>query len=380
MHYWSNTIMKSLIIRKSSDQIISKEAEEFNKLISKIEKLKEKNILKNNELENCLDYFSKKGIRIIKENSSKRFEFALLLFKLFDSNIVSSGNDKDVIAELLLYQLNQIESYYDIYIPPAYEAFEKEVRTHPAFVLDKEDVETAAFLIRDELEEMGIDLDIDFEGWIKNGGTIEDLQQKIKDAIPESDRKQFYESQEKSRNRQPKKSTKKVKETQLVEKNLNDLYRQLARVFHPDLETDELKRGAKEELMKELNSAYESKNIYAMLQMEIQWFAESHDRLEKLPEEKLGAFVLSLKEQVKILNAEFKEIPNHPKYNILHKATFPYYCDSIPTFYTTMNGLELDSKDLMKTIASLGDGTNRKIVKQFLKEIKMVSRMMPFGY
>ncbi len=45
-----------------------------------------------------------------------------------------------------------------------------------------------------------------------------------------------------------------------------------------------------------------------------------------------------------------------------------------------MNGLELESKDIVKTIATLGDGTNKKIIKQFLKEIKMLRKMMPFGY
>ena len=41
---------------------------------------------------------------------------------------------------------------------------------------------------------------------------------------------------------------------------------------------------------------------------------------------------------------------------------------------------EHESKYIVKTIATLGDGTNKKIIKQFLKEIKMVRKMMPFGY
>ncbi len=367
----------TLSIKKTTYRTISPEAEEFNKLLAKIERLKEKIILKNNELESCLDYLTKKGFSILKHNLDLRFKFSQLLFKLIDSKIVSSPKDKDFIVELLFDQIHQLKEMSELYLVPDFEQFEKEVTTHPELALNDEMVEGTALFLKKQFEELGLDTDLDFANWIRNGGSMEDLQEKLREKMGEKGADAFFENQTRnSTKRKPGKTSKRGIEIKLVEKNLNDLYRQLARVFHPDLESDEEKRGAKEELMKELNHAYKSKNIYAMLQMEVQWLAASQDRLGNLPAEKLKVFVLSLKEQLKILNAELKSVPNQPRFEILHKVTFPFYCESIPDFYGSLNGMTKDSDNLEVTIEQLGNVTDKKSVRTFLSKIKINS----YGY
>ena len=369
-----------LKIKQPSQGGISKEAEEFNKLISKIEKQKKKIAEKRLEMDECMSYFSNDGINVLKKNLDMRFEYVKRLYKLLDSTHLTLKND---IENLLIYFTNNVEQismYSEIYIPDGFPDFEKEYKKNQFFVLDEDEIKMAAELLSEHFEDSGIDLDIDFEDWIRSGGTTEDLQKRVLDK-QEADKKQISEEHNiKGQKKQSKKTKQSAREAenQIADKNLNDLYRQLARVFHPDLEFDLDKRSEKEELMKELNSAYKEKNLYKMLQMEIIWLSESQERLEKLPDEKLKIYIHSLKQQNKILLDELKEIPAHPQYRILQIATFPYFCDSISSLNMSLMDAREKTYAMTMSMEKMGNGENKKQLKVFIKDVALAIRMLDF--
>ncbi|SFW69103.1 coiled-coil domain-containing protein [Chitinophaga sancti] len=103
----------------------------------------------------------------------------------------------------------------------------------------------------------------------------------------------------------------------LRRKNIQQLYRQLAKFFHPDLEQDPGKIQLKEELMKQLIIAKENEDLLSMLQLEIQWIEQEDRHPDLLTNDKLHLYNTTLKEQVKDLQEQIQSLFNHPKYEFL---------------------------------------------------------------
>lgn len=103
----------------------------------------------------------------------------------------------------------------------------------------------------------------------------------------------------------------------LRRKNIQQLYRQLAKFFHPDLEQDPAKIQLKEELMKQLVIAKEREDLLTMLQLELQWIEQEDRHPDQLTNDKLHLYNTTLKEQVKDLQEQIQSLFNHPKYEFL---------------------------------------------------------------
>lgn len=63
----------------------------------------------------------------------------------------------------------------------------------------------------------------------------------------------------------PNDETKKKLSDEMEKKSISELYKELAKLIHPDLEQDEAIRYRKEQLMKELTAAKEKEDVHAML-------------------------------------------------------------------------------------------------------------------
>ena len=75
--------------------------------------------------------------------------------------------------------------------------------------------------------------------------------------------------------------------------------------------------------MKELTSAYESKNLHALLSLELKWIYKESSHLETLADDKLSVYLQLLKEQVSNLEYEKKGIFQQPQYSILTQQFGP---------------------------------------------------------
>jgi hypothetical protein len=133
-----------------------------------------------------------------------------------------------------------------------------------------------------------------------------------------------------------KKRTKKQLEREAKDKEIEDahnrnistIYKQLARVLHPDLEQDVIIKEEKESLMKQLTAAYKNKDMYTLLRLEIQWIHKENKHLERLSEEKLEIYNRLLKQQIKELEEEHDMLLSHPRYLPLKDF---FYHNSLPS-------------------------------------------------
>ena len=71
-------------------------------------------------------------------------------------------------------------------------------------------------------------------------------------------------------------------------RSIANIYKQLARVLHPDLERDPERLMKKVQLMQELTEAYRQNDLHTLLRLEMQWIENEGGDNQRLTEEKLG--------------------------------------------------------------------------------------------
>jgi hypothetical protein len=85
---------------------------------------------------------------------------------------------------------------------------------------------------------------------------------------------------------------------------LRTIYRQLVSALHPDRETDHAEQLRKTALMKEANTAYEKRDLLALLQLQLRAELRDASQLASLAKEKLAALTTLLKDRVQVLTEE----------------------------------------------------------------------------
>jgi hypothetical protein len=93
-----------------------------------------------------------------------------------------------------------------------------------------------------------------------------------------------------------------------------NIYKQLARVLHPDFERDAERQREKVELMQELTEAYRQNDLHTLLRLEMQWIENESGNIDQLTEEKLGIYIEVLAGQVQGLERRLQDLIFHPRY------------------------------------------------------------------
>jgi hypothetical protein len=97
-------------------------------------------------------------------------------------------------------------------------------------------------------------------------------------------------------------------------RSIANIYKQLARVLHPDFERDTEQQKVKVQLMQELTEAYRQNDLHTLLRLEMQWIENEGGDIERLTEEKLGVYATILREQVRALENRLRDLMFHPRY------------------------------------------------------------------
>lgn len=106
-------------------------------------------------------------------------------------------------------------------------------------------------------------------------------------------------------------------------RDLRSLYKQLAKVLHPDLETDPALKLHKESWMKRLTTAHASGDLRDMLAIEMEWLGEETGNLARASEEKLRTYAQVLREQLAELRGQTRTLRHHPAYQPLSRFRVP---------------------------------------------------------
>lgn len=148
-------------------------------------------------------------------------------------------------------------------------------------------------------EYMGIDLDdADIE-------SEDDLIERVYEHMKDDEARQRERAAEgrKSRGQQRAEAN-----TQAAKKFLREIYRKLASAVHPDRETDAARRAEKNELMQEINRAYATNDLLALLETQLRLELIDPDHASKMSGERLRQFNRLLSQQLEAAKSELRSL------------------------------------------------------------------------
>jgi hypothetical protein len=243
-----------------------------------------------------------------------------------------------------------------------------------------EEFEETREQIESMLNNFGIDIDLSD---IKPGISEETLAAKAAETMArlrgEIEEKRQPSSPRRHKNqRQMEKEERRRQAEELRKKTVATIYKQLARVLHPDLELDAEIRRQKEVLMRELTVAYRNNDMLTLLRLEMEWIEREEGDIKRLTEEKLAIYNQTLKEQAQNLERELHELPYNPRYEpitvpdgpfggIIH-VDGPAQARALDDINTTM---EASTRDLQ---SSNGFLTLKAILQSYREEQRAMKR------
>lgn len=366
-----------LIITKPPQKILSKQQQTFNKLIKRIEKLRSDHVRVHTSLREKLDFYVKHIHPLEQQFAELSKEITKLLFSFFNNkNILSKKERKNlggVIAGQLdeVFQLNEGEPEEELkVIFKAVQGISYEKAVEQDFNVMKEGMESI-------FEEFGFEMNLDS---LHSKMTPEEIMRKTMEMEEELKQQAHQREERQTVRKKTKKELGKEEKAKLIEearaKNISSIYKQLAKILHPDLEQDEKLKLQKEELMKQLTIAYENNDLHTLLKLELTWIQNEENNFDKLTDEKLGIYNEVLKEQIRELEDELVEVYEHPRYQALRKfSMFPDEMRSINLKHEKELA-ETDNKRMTLQIEKL-KGTEKQalsLVKELIHEFEFKTK------
>jgi len=309
-----------LIINDNAATPVSWQQQTFNTLVTKIEKLRAELQKVSDTLNQKLDFYLTNILPIEADIERCQTESIKILYWHLQHTRLLSANQRKTLKELIASRLHDL-------VTGKTDEPDKELKD--IF----ETVEGISFEEAKELEfiEMkkvmnsmftGFGFDVDVED-LHSAMTEEEIARhasKIQEQVKEQ--AEAWEQKKGERKKTKKELAQEQKEAQMEEarnKNISSIYKQLAKIFHPDLERDEELKLQKEELMKQLTSAYEKKDLHTLLTLELGWIKKEEKSNASITNDKLAIYNEVLKEQVFELEREIEMTYQHPRYHALLK-------------------------------------------------------------
>lgn len=294
----------------------SKEQLQFNKLVKEIEELERKNEEKAARFERLFEFYNNRLVPTEKIYAKTLMDTAARLAELHASPKLTE-KEKEVVAEGII-------ELFDIafrFILPN----EEQIKLYDSFNEFSYQEELDA-QIAEEKEEISsflksMDLDIDLDEYSNSSEDFLRLKAKVEEQLREKkERSASIPENPETHKAKPKtkKQIEKEEQRQMAEqmklKSLREIYIGLVKLLHPDGETDEQKRMEKEEVMKQVTTAYENQDLPTLLRLELLWVNNEARNIDKLSRQKVNIYIDFLKERKKKLMAEGRLISRDPRY------------------------------------------------------------------
>lgn len=188
----------------------------------------------------------------------------------------------------------------------------------------RDEIDQARSEMETMLSDLGIDVDLSDlsldttqeEVAVRMARIAAQVRERAQDRPPEDERPRSKRQQQREeRARQVEQARK---------RSIASIYKQLARVLHPDLEPDPERRERKLAFMQELTAAYRSNDLHTLLRLELTWIEREERNLDRLTEEKLTLYNQVLRDQVAELKDEIENVKYDPRYEAIVVPDGPF--------------------------------------------------------
>ena len=315
----------SLTLASRRGRALTKAQRTFNRLVGEVEALRSKIERESRRLDEALAYYAQHLHPRLRRRAELRKEYVRALAVFIDGKGLKGKRQRATLHEIIATELEELHSeegtLADADLRGLFE------RLHGRGVGDVEEEEMAE--AREEIESMlndfGIEIDL---SELKPGVSDETLAAKAAEIAGHvRDAEENWRASKRPRHqtqRQMQKEEQIRQAEELRKKTVANLYKQLARVLHPDLELDPALKEQKQALMQELTVAYRNNDMHTLLRLELEWIAREEGNLERLTDDRLAIYNQTLKEQVADLQRELYELPCHPRYQPIAEFDGPF--------------------------------------------------------
>lgn len=301
----------------------------FNRLSRRIEKLKQDVEKQQQQFDEALAFYHSHVEPERNRLARKLEECIKIIFHYYKSVKKLNTEDKELLKAALLHQIEQLFSL----VP--YAETDREIgeifQNLQGFSYEeivKDEFEEGRQMIQSMFAEKGIDVDLSDLDFNPNDAP-EDIMRKVFQKMVDNPslKESFQEYKEKKVESNPKSKRALQKEIEaqkladLQKQGIGTIYKQLVKVFHPDLESCPDKKLHKAELMKKLTGAYENNDLYTLLSLQLEEFNQEV-RYSEPPETTLKIYNTLLQDQIdelkqtlgtQILHARYFNIYQHVK-------------------------------------------------------------------
>lgn len=309
---------RSLIIGAGSKAPLTKAQRAFNRLIKKIDDLRRSIETETGRLNRQLNIYSSEIHPLEVKVVARRKSLVRLLHPFLNHRGISRRGQRQFLLEVLAAHLGRIVEVEGDLRDDDLKAMRDEILSSaPGTASEDEsvDIEELKERAAEQFREAGIDVDL---SRIRPGMSSEEFFTMLSEAEDEATSGRRAKS---GRGRRVEERAR--MEEELRQRDLGSLYKQLAKLLHPDLERDPRLRQEKEIAMKELTTAYKEKDLHAILRLEIEWINREQADVARLTEEKLQVYNGILKKQVADLEIRLMDVAMHPRFSPLARFILP---------------------------------------------------------
>jgi hypothetical protein len=305
---------------------LTKAQQTFNRLVTRIESLRLKLECETRRLDAALAYYGEHLYPRLRRRTELRKGLVRALAAFLDDKRLKGKKARFTLCRLLADQLGEIHFEEGSLADDDLRALFERLHGRGVEEVASEEFEETREHIESMLNDFGVDIDLSD---IKPGMSEETLAAKAAETMArlrgKIEEKQQPSSPRRRKNqRQIEKEERQRQAEDLRKKTVATIYKQLARVLHPDLELDAALRRQKEVLMQELTVAYRNNDMLTLLRLEMEWIEREEGDIARLTDEKLAIYNQTLNEQVQNLERELYELPYHPRYQPITVPDGPF--------------------------------------------------------
>lgn len=343
------TVKNELMVTAREGAVLSPAQTEFNKLMKRLENMRQKHQREQNRLEALVTTCARELMPLVDDIHRLNFQLvnqgvaALKTIKLTARRREALGDllcgkAEDAVADssgLTADEVTQMKRVIEELADPVSPEEEKDQKASEFNYVRR--------MMEDVARQAGVKLDL---GDLDIHGDPAEFESKMRERLEATIReaRQQPESSQSRRRKPSKAQLEKDKKQQEAEeakrRDLKSLYKQLAKVLHPDLETDPVRKLQKEEWMKRLTTAHATGDLRELLCIEMEWLGVEASNLTSATDEKLKVYCAVLKEQIAEIKMQMHTLMDQPQYALLHRFSSEFFGHMPDPFFIKVDLLD----------------------------------------
>ncbi len=357
----------ALVLKAAAGAVLSPAQIEFNRLMAQLETARAKFERERVRLDRIMDALAHQLMPLIEETHRLDFELIMYLQNAL-STFRLTYRRRESLEDLLRERARDLVVDTCGLAPAQLEALQKLMEEIDPGWIDSESEEMGEgfdylrAMMEETAREAGLEVDLSDIDLRQNP---EEGMRKLHERFAAAKAAAARPLSRKQTKSQIERERKQRAVEEAKQRDLKTIYKQLAKVLHPDLETNPDLRANKEEWMKRLTSAHAAGDLRELLRIEMEWLGEEASNLAAAGDEKLKVYSLILKEQIDDVKSRMFTLIDEPQYSSLRRI-MDDFSRHIPRTDLLKQSLAAKVRDNQELLNSLqkGDAGARKTLYQ----------------